>query len=102
MTHTYQITGMTCGGCEAKVKASLSGVEHITDVSISREINTARVTMDKHVPIAALQDALGGANSKYHINAADPIHTQEPAMSWVQTYKPILLIFFYIALVTLL
>jgi len=99
MTHTYQLTGMTCSSCEEKVKKALELVDDITNVAVSKENNTATVTMNKHVPIADLQNAL---DSKYQISAIDHNETIEQTRSWFETYKPILLIFFYISLVTVL
>jgi copper chaperone CopZ len=32
MVHTYQVTGMTCSSCEAKVKSSLLMVENVVKV----------------------------------------------------------------------
>lgn len=99
MTHTYQITGMTCSICESKVKTALQMVENVTHVTISKEENTATVTMDKHVALSELQKAL---ESKYQISAIHHNETSEQAKSWLATYKPILLIFSYITIVTVL
>ena len=66
MTHTYQITGMTCSGCETKVKSDLSKVGNITQVEI--ENKQAIITMSSHVDLDILQEALGGKNSKYQIS----------------------------------
>ena len=71
MLHTYQITGMTCSGCESKVKADLSKVENITQVEVSKEDNQAIITMSKHVDLETLQNALGGNDSKYQISIPD-------------------------------
>ena len=102
MTHTYQLTGMTCGGCEAKVKSSLLALPNITSVEVAKETNSAIISMDKHIALADLQTALGGEASKYKIAAIQHNETTEQARSWFETYKPILLIFGYITLVTLL
>ena len=59
MTHTYQVTGMTCSGCENKVKESLINIPEITAVNVSKESNMASVTTDKHVGLDVLQIALG-------------------------------------------
>ena len=99
MTHTYQLTGMTCSGCEAKVKSSLLQVDHITDVEVSKEEQTATITMDQHVGIGELQNAL---DPKYSISAMHHNESVEQARSWFDTYKPILTIFFYITLVSIL
>jgi copper chaperone CopZ len=96
MTHTYQLTGMTCTGCEDKVKKALQIVENITNVAVSKDNNTATITMNKHVALADLQNAL---DSKYQISATHN-ETVAQTRSWLDTYKPIVLIFFYISLVT--
>lgn len=71
MKHTYTITGMTCSGCEAKVKKDLLNVEHITEVAVSKEDKAATIIMSKHVEIEVLQNALGGKDSKYQITLSD-------------------------------
>jgi cation transport ATPase len=102
MTHTYNLTGMTCANCEAKVKSALLMVEHITAVEVSKNENSATITMDKHIALEDLQKAIGGTGSKYQITASQHSEVAEQTKSWLETYKPILLIFFYITLVTLL
>jgi copper chaperone CopZ len=102
MKHTYPVSGMTCTGCEAKVKSSLLTVPGVTAVDVSKDEGTATVEMEKHVGIATLQEALGGENARYKITASPHNETVEAARSWFQTYKPVLLIFAYITAVTLL
>ena len=74
MNHIYQLTGMTCAGCEAKVSHTLLAVPGITAVQPSKEENTVALTMDQHVPLTTLQDALGGKDSKYQIAAVTTEH----------------------------
>lgn len=102
MKHTYQIEGMTCGSCEGKVKSSLLSLPDVTAAEASKEEKTVTVTMDKHVSLDTLQKALGGKDSKYTISALEHNELAEQARSWWQTYKPVLLIFSYITLVTFL
>ncbi|MBA3704480.1 MAG: cation transporter [Bacteroidetes bacterium] len=102
MTHTYQVTGMTCENCETKVKSSLLTLPDVTAVEISKENGTATISMDKHIAISDLQKTLGGVDGKYQIKPMHHSETAEQAKSWFSTYKPILLIFFYITIVTLL
>lgn len=97
MTHTYQLNGMTCTSCEDKVKKALQLVDNITNVAVSKDNNTATLTMSKHVALSDLQNAL---DSKYQISAVAHNETVEKTISWFETYKPIVLIFFYISLVT--
>lgn len=102
MVHTYHIAGMTCESCEAKVKGSLLTIPEISSVEVSREKNTVVISMDKHVSLGALQEALGGKGSRYRITAKDHHEMGEQAKSWFQTYKPVLMIFAYITGVTFL
>lgn len=102
MTHTYQLTGMTCGGCENKVKSNLLVLPEITAVEVSKESNSATISMAKHLNIDALQQALGGPQSKYQISAMAQSETEEESKSWVETYKPILLIFGYVTAISLI
>lgn len=65
MKHTYQVTGMTCSSCEAKVKSALLMVDNVTNVEVSKDENLATITMDKHIDINDLQKVLNG---KYQIS----------------------------------
>jgi copper chaperone CopZ/uncharacterized membrane protein YphA (DoxX/SURF4 family) len=102
MTHTYQLTGMTCGGCEASVKSNLLKLPDVNSVEVSKDTQSATITMEKHIGLADLQKALGGIESKYQISATQHNEIAEQAKSWFDTYKPILLIFGYITLITVL
>ncbi|MFT7252143.1 MAG: heavy metal translocating P-type ATPase, partial [Flavobacterium sp.] len=78
MTHTYHIEGMTCSGCEAKVKKDLSAVENITEVIVSNEDELATITMSKHVELNVLQEAIGGKDSKYQISLPNTTNQAKP------------------------
>ncbi|MGQ3086422.1 heavy-metal-associated domain-containing protein, partial [Flavobacterium sp.] len=107
MRHTYKISGMTCDGCSAKVSFLLKKVPDVADVAIDLEKGTADVTM--HSP--TLQDALKDY-PKYQLTGHE--HGHEPVLdvfgnppeeekrSWAETYKPILLLFGYITVVSLI
>jgi copper chaperone CopZ len=106
MTHTYQISGMTCSGCKAKVQGLLSQVIGVKSVSIDLEKASADIEMDKHIPTETLRLALKDY-PKYQltesISISSPINIDEPeAKSWFVTYKPILLIFGYITTLAIL
>ncbi len=93
---------MTCSSCEAKVKSALLTVENVTNVAVSKVENSATITMDKHVNLQAFQNVLSNIHSKYQISAINHNEIAEQTKSWFETFKPILLIFFYISLVTVL
>lgn len=108
MTHTYNVSGMTCGGCQAKVQGLLSKVSGVKNVSIDLSKGEAVIDMDKHIATEDLKTALNDY-PKYQLSETHPqIHTivsaieKEEGRSWIATYKPILLIFGYITGVTFL
>ena len=58
MTHTYNISGMTCGGCQGKVQALLSKVAGIKNIRINLQKGEASIDMDKHIATEDLKAAL--------------------------------------------
>ena len=99
MTHTYKLTGMTCSSCEAKVKSALLSIENSINVIVSKAENSITITMDKHIALTDLQKSL---DPKYQISAVEHNEIAEQTKSWLETYKPILLIFAYITAITLI
>ena len=108
MKHKYNITGMTCTGCEEKVKFLLKKVMGIKDVTIDLQMGTAEIEMDTHISTEVLKSALK-EYPKYQISMQE--HAQSiPSMlmdkevqkPWFITYKPILLIFAYILTISLI
>ncbi|RYD74880.1 MAG: heavy-metal-associated domain-containing protein [Sphingobacteriales bacterium] len=108
MKHTYKISGMTCDGCSAKVSYLLKQLPEVNDVAINLSNGEAIVTMDSHVATQRLQDALK-EYPKYQLSEknvraemATTIKIPEHTKSWVATYKPILLIFGYVSVISLI
>lgn len=99
MTHTYKVTGMTCESCEAKVKSNLLMLPNVTEAEVSNKNKTARITMDKHIPLSILQNAL---DKKYIISAMEHNENAEQTKNWLITYKPILLIFGYVTVIAII
>lgn len=102
-TSKYTVSGMTCGGCVARVKTTLAALADKVEVTL----NPPEATLtNSHANIDALNKALAGVGH-YQLSAVNDtpvsksaIH-DEPAKSWLATYYPLLLIFGYITLVTL-
>jgi len=109
MTHTYSISGMTCAGCQAKIKYLLEKVPHVREVMVDLEEGTASITMDQHIPVATFRDAIK-EYPKYQIKEKDQaampsdmnVQEEDDTRTWWQTYRPILLVFGYITSITLL
>ena len=58
ISHTYNITGMTCGGCASTVKNKLSTVSGVTSVKIDLAKKEAEITSSEAIDTKALQTAL--------------------------------------------
>lgn len=97
----YQLTGLTCEGCIAKVKYYLSeapGVESI-------EVTLRAVEIGGDTSYEALRLALVPAGERYQIleNVAPVVLAPVVVpKSWLATYRPLLLVFGYILLVSFL
>ena len=104
MNHTYNIEGMTCEGCKAKVRRTLEGFSEIDNVDIDLATGKAQVTMNKHVSTAVLQQALsdkGNYSISEEASAMSPVY-QEEQKGFLATYKPLLMIVGFIAGTSLL
>ncbi len=69
-------------------------VPGVTRVEVSKEAQSATISMEKHIPLGSFQKVLA---EKYQISAIEHNETTELARSWLATYKPILLLFGYIS-----
>ncbi len=77
----------------------------VTEAEVGLTAPQATITMQKHIPVAILQNALSKAGNYFITEADGGMHhtmPQEETGSWINTYKPILLIGAYITGVTLL
>lgn len=108
MKHTYKVSGMTCSSCQSKVQLLLSQVKGVSNVSIDLEKGEADITMEHHIATSELKNALK-ENPRYQLtekNVEMPKSTStgfiEEKKSWLETYRPILLVFGYITSITLL
>ncbi|HMG15291.1 MAG TPA: cation transporter [Saprospiraceae bacterium] len=106
MKHTYNVSGMTCAGCESKVKYLLSQINGVKNVKMDLSKGTAEIEMDGHIStdslIAALKDYPKYQLSEYeHIPINSSINIEEQK-SWFVIYKPILIIFTYITAISIL
>lgn len=105
MTHTYEIKGMTCNGCVAKVKSELLKLGDVLSADVQLQSPQATIVMQKHIPVSVLQDAIS-KDGKYTITESGHTMMADHAMPATDTddpsYAPIFLIFGYIAGATLL
>jgi copper chaperone CopZ len=108
MTHTYNIAGMTCGGCKASIEKYLGNVDNVTNVAVNIEKAEAEVTMSIHVTTEVLKKALP---EKYTLSKKENKNVLEMASqsmeaseekSKLHQLQPLLLILFYIATASVL
>ena len=104
MTHQYNVSGMTCAGCQAKVQKLLSDIPGVTAVSINLQEASASISMERHIATSAMQDVLK-PYPKYQLSemqnhVSSFTETADENVGWFKTYKPILLIFVYITLIS--
>ena len=104
MTHTYNVTGMTCNGCRASVEKTLSALSNVTKVDVELQSQTATITMSKHIEVDTLQNAL---SNKYTIteqatkNVFSSVNTVEEK-SELRQLMPLFLIIGYITVASIL
>ena len=98
MIRTYTINGMTCEGCVAKVTYLLEQHSNISLAKIELKNNTATLTVEKEIAIDELR-RLFEAHPKYTIAFSNSNEDKQNKRVFT-TYKPLLLIFLFIAATT--
>lgn len=111
MRHIYNISGMTCEGCTSKISYLLKQLPNVTNVIIDLEKGEADIEMSEHINTPILQQALKDY-PKYKLtelhsghvsrNIFEEVQPFEKQTSWIATYKPILLIFGYITVISII
>ncbi len=105
MTHTYNVTGMTCNGCKASVEKSLSELKYVESVEVDLNSSTATIKMNKHIGVDTLQNAL---SDKYTIseqevkNVFSSTQTVKEEKSELKQLFPLFLILGYILIASTL
>lgn len=102
MTHKYHLEGLTCSSCVANVKGSLLMMPDVLSAEVTQ--NSAEITMSKHISTDDLQKAMG-RDGKYKITEDPSVQhamIEAPTKTWLQTYKPLLLIAAFITGVALI
>lgn len=105
MKTVYSVTGMTCGGCVNRVKTTLAPLAESVEVTLEPP---QAVLKSPKVDLPALNAALAKVGHyvlyepiKTAANAQDLTNKNTEKFSWLSTYKPLIMVFFYILLVTL-
>ncbi len=67
MSHTYDITGMTCNGCRTHVEKVLNAVEGVSKAIVNLEKKEAVVELESHIKIQKFQEVLEKEGGAYQI-----------------------------------
>jgi copper chaperone CopZ/uncharacterized membrane protein YphA (DoxX/SURF4 family) len=99
MKHTYQIDGMHCGSCIAKVKNELLKLGDVAEADVQLKTPQATITMLKHISTPTLQQAVAKAGN-FSLKEIESDTLSEDVVTdkknWLAIYKPLLLIFAFI------
>ncbi len=110
MIKTYKVSGITCAGCQAKIKHLFSSINGVENVEVDLATGNTQVQLAQHIDKEVFREILKPF-PKYQIidevidvpkPKAETRIEEESAKSWLVTYKPILLIFGYISLISLI
>lgn len=99
MTHTYTLSGMTCHGCVAKVKSQILKHPDVLAAEVSLDPQQAVIQMSKHIRTTELQKIVSSTGPYVLTEQSNGsvITDDRETRSWIETYKPILLIFAFIS-----
>ena len=97
----YAITGLTCNNCVAKVKTAL--MPYADAVEVTLKPPQVRLTGQKESieTLNAVLKNIGNYQIGAEILSENRVESSDNEKSFFVTYKPLILVFFYILLVTL-
>lgn len=105
MKAVYLVTGMTCGGCVNRVKATLAPFAESVEVTLEPPQAVLKSATADLVTLNAELAKVGHytlySAEKPDKKAQDLTTKNTEKTNWFSTYKPLILVFFYILLVTL-
>jgi len=98
---------MTCSSCQTTVQGVLSKIAGVTQVQVDLKNGEGAISMTHHIDISTFQAALA-SYSKYSIQEKEiqtiqsDVEASSSQNSWLQTYKPLLLVFAFITGIALI
>ncbi|MCB0382793.1 MAG: heavy metal translocating P-type ATPase [Psychroserpens sp.] len=106
MTHTYNITGMTCNHCKASVEKALLSLNDVDKVTVDLEASTAKINMSNHISVQTFQEVLPSKYSISEQKESNIFNTNSSQLkaeeSEVKQLFPLFLIFAYILAASIL
>ena len=97
MNKSFNITGMTCKGCQNFVKQKIESLEDVISAEISLERGIVTINSKKTISENILSNILG---SKYSVKTENNFKNFQNNNSKLKQLKPLILIFTYIIIFT--
>ncbi len=111
MQQSLSINGITCAACEYKIKYLFENIPHVERVEVDLKTGETQIFSSQSIDTQQFEEILK-PYPKYSLQKPENLHiatriphtenSQSKTQSWAQTYKPILLIFSYIAGISIL
>ncbi|MDQ3019061.1 MAG: heavy metal translocating P-type ATPase [Bacteroidota bacterium] len=94
---------MTCNSCVSKVQKTLSDIKGVEKVNVTLNPPQAEITMHNHIDKAEMNSALEKIGDykiadQSSITSEADISDKTEEVSKLKTYKPLIIVFFYIIL----
>lgn len=74
MTHKYEITGMTCLGCQSNIEKALNKVDGVIEARVDLQNAEAVISMDHHIKVEEFQKVLEDMDGHYQIHLPGKAH----------------------------
>jgi copper chaperone CopZ len=94
-TQQFTITGLTCGMCEAAVSKEIKKIAGVKNVIVSYKTKSAIIEAEQLIDLTTLQQSIDKLKHYKAHEYTEQIKVE--TTSWFITYKPLLIIFAYIA-----
>lgn len=74
MTHNYEISGMTCLGCQSNIENALNEVDGVIEARVDLERAEAVISMERHIEVEEFQKVLEDMDGNYQIHLPGKAH----------------------------
>ena len=89
---SFTITGMTCSSCALIIKDAFKDIVNENKISINHITGETTIESENEIDSNKLRDAL----KRYPKYQIETLPLNQNKSTWINTYKPVLLLFFYI------
>ncbi len=95
---TYTVQGMTCVSCVNTIQSRISTLLGVTSANVSLTHKNVQISADRNISLQDVRDSLIDL-PKYSVSEKI-VKLSEPKNSYFETYRPLLVVFIFILLVS--